>query len=366
VTGSTAPPAGTSLIHVILPGPRATPTGGFVYDSRVIDGLAARGRLGSVVELPDRFPNPDAATIDLARRAFATLPDGALVVVDGLALSPLGPLVARERRRLAIVALVHHPLGDETGIGAERRRHFFRDEAAALAHVRHVIVPSRTTAARLQDFGVAPDRLSVVTPGVDGTPGTGRSIGRRNSQADRALRLLAVGSLVPRKGYDRLLAALARIRDRPWRLDVAGQHRDRRHATRLRALTQGLGLARRVTWHGAVDALALDRLYRGADLFVLASRHEGFGIVLVEAAAYGLPSLAGRAGAVAEAAAHGGTFLVPANDRRAFTDALQRLVTDKNARNRLSMRAHAARSSGRTWDAACDDFIVAIDGACRP
>ena len=166
-------------------------------------------------------------------------------------------------------------------------------ERAALACARHVIATSTPTASLLAaDYGVAPERRSVVAQGTDAAqmqPRCGNGV----------VALLAVGAVVPRKGYDLLVAALVRLGHLPWRLVIAGDAtRDPDAFARLAADIAGLGLADRIVLRGAVAADELAALYASADLFALPSRFEGYGMAFAEAIAHGVPVLGTNVGAI--------------------------------------------------------------------
>src|SRR5262249_52125928 len=144
------------------------------------------------------------------------------------------------------------------------------------------------------DYGVPAERITVAPPGVDPVA---PSAGSR----DGTPALLSVGALVPRKGYDVLIAALAEIADLPWRLTIAGpRDRSPQTAAAIEAAIAARKLDRRVTLAGAVVRDRLAALYGEADLFVLASRHEGYGMALADAIAHGVPVVATTAGAIPE------------------------------------------------------------------
>jgi len=107
--------AGPPRFSFLFPGDPDTPTGGFVYGRRIVTEC---GRLAEVVVLPAEFPFPSDAAVEAADRALAGLPEGRVTVVDGLAFGVLPDIVARHAGRLRLVALVHHPLTDETGLDA--------------------------------------------------------------------------------------------------------------------------------------------------------------------------------------------------------------------------------------------------------
>ena len=111
-----------------------------------------------------------------------------------------------------------------------------------------------------------------------------------NAPVGDVVNLLAVGSIVPRKGYDVLIAALGQIPDLPWRLVIAGDPgRSPATAAALTEQIASLPLADRVELAGVVSAERLASLYAASDLFVLPSRYEGYGMAYTEAIAHGLP-----------------------------------------------------------------------------
>ena len=152
--------------------------------------------------------------------------------------------LAAEAARLRLVALVHHPLGDEAGLSAAASRGLVAAETAALAAVRQVVVTSAATGRRLAaGFGVAPERIAVAPPGTE--PGV-RAAGR----GDPPL-ILSVGSLIPRKRHDVLVAALARLADRRWRARILGSEAlDPACAAALHRQVAEAGLGSRVTLVG--------------------------------------------------------------------------------------------------------------------
>jgi glycosyltransferase involved in cell wall biosynthesis len=321
-----------------VPGDIATPTGGYAYDRRIIAELGGLGWRAEVLGLGEGFPFPSGDTRATARARLAALPGPHPIVVDGLAFGALPEAAEALRASHRLIALVHHPLALETGLSATDRAALARSERSALACARHVIATS-TMSARLlaADYGVAPDRLSVVEPGTDRVAPWPRD-------HTGEVVLLAVGAVIPRKGYDVLVAALAKLAHLRWRLVIAGDGgRSPETFRKLEAEIAELGLADRVTLLGAVSAEQLASLYQRCDLFALPSRFEGYGMVFAEAIAYGLPVVGTTAGAIPETVPDAAAVLVPPDDLEALAAALRRLIEDPAERKRLSAAARAAR-----------------------
>jgi glycosyltransferase involved in cell wall biosynthesis len=208
-----------------------------------------------------------------------------------------------------------------------------------LALSRHVVATSQATARVLEaDYGVARERISVVEPGTD--RGTAvRKIGETGTVA-----LLAVGAVVPRKGYDLLIAALAQLKHLPWRLTIAGDRtRDAQTTREVEAAIACFGVADRIEMPGSVSDEQLSALYAGADLFVLPSRFEGYGMAYAEALAHGLPVVATNTGAIPDTVPADAGVLVPPDNVQALTAALARLIEQPAERARLATAARAAR-----------------------
>ena len=358
-------------LHLVVPGPLDQRTGGYLYDARMAEGLRRRGWRVTVHSLDGRFPDADETARTSMAAALAAIPEGATALVDGLALGGLPEPVAAERRRLRILALVHHPLSDETGLPPEVRDRLAGSERRALAAAAGVIVTSRFTARGLRRFGVDAGRVKVVEPGTDRPPG-----GAVDQVAGAPPRLLSVGAVVPRKGHDVLVRALARIAHLPWECDCAGSlERDPGHAVRVLAAVESQGLADRVRFAGECDPVTLAALYAESALFVLASHYEGYGMVLAEALAHGLPIVSTTGGAIPETVPPEAAVLVPPGDDAALAAALAPLLagSDREARRQsgaerravlaAAARRHAAALPG--WDDAAAAFAEALTALAR-
>jgi glycosyltransferase involved in cell wall biosynthesis len=335
---------GERRVVFAVPGDPATASGGYGYDRRVASELRDAGWDVRWLRLPDTFPLPDAQAIEQAHALLAAQPAGVPLLIDGLALGALPEVGAAAGDARPLVALVHHPLALESGLDARQAAGLRDTERRALAAARRIITTSRSTAALLrEDYAVPETRIVVAPPGTDPAPPS-RGGGREEMQ------LLAVGMLVPRKGHDVLIDALARLRHLRWRLTIVGDDtRDPATAQALRARIAAAGLEGRITLTGAVDPARLEAMWAGADLFVLASRHEGFGMAYAEAVARGLPVIGTTAGAIAEAVPPGAGILVRADDVDALCGALEVLIGDGATRARCAAAARVAAAMQPRW-----------------
>lgn len=343
----------------LVPGDWQLPTGGYGYDRRIAQALPDAGWQVEPCRLDGAWPWPDLSTRSAARAQFAAWPDGSIVVADGLAFGALPDEVRAHAQRLRWVALVHHPLHLETGIGAEPRRTLAELERQALQAARHVIVTSAATANDVAQLGVDADRIAVVEPGTDAVA----SSAPKTPRFGTPVRLLCVATLTPRKGHAALLEALASLKALDWELHAVGSaDRDPPSAEHLHALAASLGLAGRVHWHGEVGPTALAAHYAQADAFVLASWHEGYGMAVAEALAHGLPALCTRAGALAQTLPTDAGLQVSTGDPQALREALARLITDADLRATLAAGARRAARNLPTWPQAAARFAAVLDG----
>ena len=333
-------------IAFAFPGDLALKTGGYAYDRRVTDGLRNRGWDVQCLPLGDGFPNPSLETKALAEDLLSRLPDGAQVLVDGLAFGVLDTWAERESKRLRIVALVHHPLALETGLDAEQQQDLAASERKAIACAEHVIVTSSMTARELTSrYGVPSDKVTVAIPGTEpGAPARG--------EGDPA-HIVSIGTLIPRKGHDVLIAALKRIEHLSWTATIVGSHNlSPRTAREIEEQLGESGLAERVNLAGEVADVG--PVLASADIFTLASRFEGYGMVFAEALSHGLPIVACRTGAVPDVVPEEAGILTGIDDIDAFAEALGSLVADMELRQR---KAEAARRAGAllpNWDRTVD------------
>jgi glycosyltransferase involved in cell wall biosynthesis len=325
-------------VTLAVPGNIDLPTGGYIYDRRVLALLPDYGVSADYLELPGSFPSPTAADLTETRTRLMAVPANRPLLIDGLALGAMpAPLVAALPH--AIIALVHHPLCLEAGLTPKRVAELKASETAALALARHVIVTSPATARTLTaDFGVPAGRITVAEPGTD--PAI------RASGTGTPLQMLSVGAVSPRKGYDILIEALVPLTSLDWRLTIAGAtDRDLATAARLRDAITDAGFDERIRLAGTVVPATLHRFYDTADLFVMPSLFEGYGMALAEAMACGLPIVCTTGGASSETVPDGAALKVAPGDVSALRAAIERALGDRRLRARL---ADASWETGRT------------------
>jgi phosphatidylinositol alpha-1,6-mannosyltransferase len=315
--------------------------------------------------VPGRVLLPTPATVRRIRD-MADEVGASLVVLDpALPLGLAGPLLGH----LPYAVVLH---GAEVAVPGR-----LPGSRRALAHVlEHAALAvcaggyPATEARRVAGSRMPP--VVEVPPGVDVErlrPLT--AAGRRKARTELGLALdapvvVSVSRLVPRKGMDVLIdAAAALVPSFPGlTVAIAGSGRDR---ARLDAQVRATGAPVRML--GSVPDDELPRLYGVADVFVMACRdrwggleQEGFGIVFLEAAACGVPQVAGRSGGADEAVLHGKTGLVvddPANPAQVAA-ALRRLLTDDEQRRAMGRAARRRARTGFAWDLLAHRLAAAL------
>jgi glycosyltransferase involved in cell wall biosynthesis len=354
-----------TVVHVVVPDgvdDPARPSGGNVYDRRVCGGLASLGWFVHQHAVSGPWPRPDAASCAALAGVVQGIPDGAVVLLDGLVASTVPEVLVPHASRLRLVVLVHMPLGDRP---ADARKDEARTRERAVLSAAAAVVTTSEWARRrvLELYPLPAERVHVAEPAVDAADlATGTAAGGA---------LLCVAAVTPEKGHDVLLAALAATTDLRWQCVCVGSlDRDPAFAEDLRRRSRDAGLGDRVSFPGPRTGVDLDRSYATADLLVLASRAETYGMVVAEALARGLPVVAADVGGVTEALGHGagGTrpgLLVPPGDPAALGAALRAWLGDAHLRGRLRQAARERRALLRRWPATTSVLADVLAGASR-
>lgn len=335
-------------VHTVFPAQVAdvaAPSGGNVYDRRVSSGLSSLGWNVDEILVGGDWPRPDAPARAELTSALDNLDSGEVVLVDGLVACGVPEIVVPAARRLRVVVLVHLRLAAETGLSDEVREDLDRREREVL-HAAHAVVATSSWAARelTQHHNLPVNRVHSVDPGVDRAP-----LARGT---DGASRLLCVASVTPRKGHDLLLDALLTIDDLDWHLVCVGAlHHAPDHVTQLRSRVESSNACEKVEFVGPRHGDELEQSYDAADLFVLASRAETYGMVVTEALARGIPVLAtnvdplpSTVGLAPDGSVPG--LLVPPAE---LATALRSWLTESGLRRRLRAAARDRRGMLTGW-----------------
>lgn len=332
-------------VAFVVPGDINMPTGGYRYDRRILLEWQKLGIPHQLFSLAGNYPFPSPQEREQAlTQAPLIAAEADVIVVDGLAGGAIPEFMQALAREKPVVALVHHPLCLENGLDADTRLKLEKSESEGLAFARGVITTSPATASTVGElFNYPAHAIRTVLPGVE----------RREISAPRKggrIKLLCIASIIERKGHTYLIEALSRMKDLDWSLDLIGlTDVDPALFAQLKQQTGVYGLADRIHFLGSVDEDALERAYRGADVFVLPSLYEGYGMAYAEAIVRGLPVIGTTAGAIPDTVPSGCGLLVPPKDVEALSGAMRRLVGDASFRLACHRNCLAAQPDFPQW-----------------
>jgi glycosyltransferase involved in cell wall biosynthesis len=351
-----------TTVHAVLPDgidDPARPSGGNVYDRRVCSDLALLGFSVHEHAVRGFWARPDASSFAALAGALEGIPDGAVVLIDGLIASTAPETLVPQARRLRLVVLVHMPLGDRPADDEARPR-----EHAVLSAAAAIVTTSAWARGRLLElYALSAEHVHVAAPAVDAAdvaPGTATGGS-----------LLCIAAVTFDKGHDLLLDALMAIADLSWNCVCVGRlDRDPAFAQAIRRRLQEAGLGERVEFTGPRTGAELDCSYAAADVMVLASRAETYGMVVAEALARGLPVIAADVGGLPEALGQGAAgvrpgLLVAPDDAAALGDALRSWLGDAQLRVRLRRAALQRRDSLPDWSSTASVIAGVLAEASR-
>ncbi len=290
-------------------------------------------------------------------------------------------IAARDLKAVWDVPVVHmfHTLGHMknrvAGPGEEEGEYRIRGEEEVLEFADRIVAATPAEVAQLQWlYHSGTDKIIVIPPGVD----TSRFFPMDVAEAKEYTRVpldhhnvLFVGRIEPLKGIDVLIRALGMINQVDSRLvhpkhfcvaivggDPDATRKDMsQEMARLKELRQEVGVGDMVTFLGKRDQDSLPYYYAAADVVVMPSHYESFGMVALEAMACGTPVIATEVGGLAFVVREGETgYLIPVDDPEALCDRLLRLMTDPELRFRLGRRA-AEYARGYSWEIITERLV---------
>lgn len=339
-----------------VPGNFPPTTGAIVYDSKLGAGLSAHGHAVEFIAVAGQHSLPD----DAARRSAAdglkaASMSGHRLVIDGFCLYAFAD-VAAELQAAGAIGMIHHPMSFEPHLSPDQHAFYAAIEAKLLPLLARIAVPSDAVAGQLATIpGLAADAITVITPGLPDAP-------RSRGSEGAGCHLMAVATLIPRKGYETVLKALQPLQDLDWRLTICGDETvDPAHAAMLHALAAQPGLAGRVTFTGPCEPDRFEALWQSADIFVSGSSYEGYGMAVAEAVRRGLPLAVTKGAAAPEVIPEGGSVIAEPGDAVQLSKGLRRLIFDRAAREGLSDAAWAAGRHLPSWTGQAARFAKLLD-----
>ena len=331
-------------IGLLIYGSLETLSGGYLYDRKLVEYLRAQGDRVEIISLPWR--NYAAHLVDNLN--FRLPPDLDILIQDELNHPSLIGANAG-LHPYPIVSLVHHLRCSE--LRPAWQNLFYRVfEKRYLRSVDAFIFNSQTTRGVVRSLAGDTLPALVAYPPTDrfGEPLSAAFVAARAGEAGR-LRLVFLGNLIPRKGLDTLLEALSLQPEIC--LDVIGSPlSDPVYAEQMRRKAAQPGLAGRVCFLGALDNAALAEKLKSAQLLVVPSSYEGFGIVYLEGMGFGLPAIGTLAGAASEIITDGlNGYLIRPGDAGVLAERLGALCADRELLTRLSLAALERYNRQPTW-----------------
>jgi glycosyltransferase involved in cell wall biosynthesis len=323
-------------IGLVIYGLLETLSGGYLYDRKLVEYLRAQGDMVEIVPLPSRN-----YAGNLSDNLWFRLPSGLDILIEDELNHP-SLLVANMRRRpYPVLSLVHHLRSSEQRASWQNTLYRWA-EKRFLRSVDGYIFNSRTTRATVHAL-VGEEKPEVVAhpPADRFGAGLAQEIVEARTAEAPPLRILFLGSVIPRKGLHTLLQAISLVEPGIAVLDIVGSLRaDPPYVRDIRQLLERLGLSPTVHLAGPLEQDALVDHLRSAHVLAVPSSYEGFGIVYLEGMGFGLPAIGTTAGGAAEIITQGEDgFLVAGADPRTLADRLSALAGDRAMLRRMSMSA---------------------------
>ena len=338
-------------ILFVIPGDINLPTGGYRYDREIISAWKTSNISVELISLEGNYPFPSEANKTSAIKAVSKFPNADIAVVDGLLGGASPGFLKALSKRMPVVALIHHPLCLENGLDGTTANKLEASEREGLEFVSSIITTSDTTTQTTQAlFGFDSSKIHSVLPGVD-------RVAKSKGSGSKTAHLLCIGSVIARKGHKDLVKALVSLKHLNWQLDCFGKTEfDPELFSEITQLIADEGLVQKIKFHGAVSDKHLEEAYQMADVFVLPSLYEGYGMVYAEAIVRGIPVIGTTAGAIPKTVPKTCGILVEPENIKMLTNALKQLITDKKIRHKFIQGAHEAEPNFPNWEGSAHKF----------
>ncbi|MHB9155065.1 MAG: glycosyltransferase family 4 protein [Endomicrobiales bacterium] len=341
-------------------------SGGYLYDRKLVEHFRRAGDTVEVITLRRGF---HCLAHNFSPRLFDRLRNGAwdVLLQDELVHPSLFLLNRRLRGEVPypLLSIVHHLADDEPAPPWKKRMRGDR-ERSYLNSVDGFIFNSRAVRQRVESL------VRVPVPSVLAYPGRNKfgaavtpEVVRERALGNKALQILFLGNVIPRKGLHVLLEALSRISAFDWQLNIAGSLScDRAYVHSLFRLIVRRKLVGSVSFHGALPDEALGELLRESHLLAVPSLYEGFGIAYLEALGCGLPVIASSAGGAREIVEDGREgFLIEPGDAAALRERIERLGRDRERLRTMGLDALRRFADFPVWNtsaAIVRDFLERV------
>jgi glycosyltransferase involved in cell wall biosynthesis len=334
-------------MHFLITGDIHSLTGGYLYNMHMINGLKGKGHRVDVFGTDWQWKDTGSLE-NICRHYLDKLPHESSVVVDSLILASLHHIVQEFGDKLKFLGLIHLPASYNILSGVHGK--LGDEELMALNHMRQVIVTGRFTFDLLCNVGLNPARISMVEPGTDHFP-------RKKQHKPVPSELLCISNYSAIKAQDVLIRALYRLTAWDWSLHLYGDmDRDKEYSETVRSLIQQLKMEHRIIMHGIVERHEISTVFLNADLFVMPSLFESYGMALTESLAHGIPVVTTSAGNIPYTVPAGmGLFTEPGNEKQ-LADSIHSLFDDPLKYSNLCAAASQYFKQVRSWEQAVTDF----------
>lgn len=341
----------TMTVYFLIPGNIHSLTGGYLYNMHIINGLKQKGYTVCILGSDWKF-NDKESLEKISRADLEKLPLGACVVVDSIALASLHQIVQEFGGRLKFLGLIHLPVSYDISSGVHGK--LAKEELQALHHMERLIVTGRFTFDLLCNAGLNRKKIMIVEPGTENFP-------RKTRYKFIPSELLCIANYSAVKAQDILIRGLSMLTAWNWTMDLYGDmEREPGYTTAIRSLIQQLKMENRIFMHGIADRHKISEIFLHADLFVLPSLFESYGMVLTESLTHGIPVVTTTAGNIPDTIPKGmGLLTEPANAGQ-LADAIRSLFVDPAKYSALCSAASQYYRQVRSWDQAVEEFETCI------
>jgi glycosyltransferase involved in cell wall biosynthesis len=338
-------------VHFLTMGDIHSLTGGYLYNMNIMEGLEQNGYSVNIIGTDWPWDNkPELEKI--SRFHFEKLVAGSCILIDSLVLSLLRREVQEFSDKLIFVGMIHLPAS--YSISSDGYGKLSGEELLALHQMRQVIVTGQFTFDLLCNAGLNPAGIRVVEPGTDQFP-------QKTHYKPVPSELLCIANYSPIKAQDILIRSLNRITDRDWTLHLYGdKDRDKEYSAMVNSLIKEFHLKKRVIMHGIAGRDEITAIFLDADLFVMPSLFESYGMALTESLAHGIPVVTTRTGNIPVTVPAGmGIFVEPGNEQQ-LADAIRSLLDDPAKYTSLCADASQYHLRARSWEQAVTEFEMII------
>jgi glycosyltransferase involved in cell wall biosynthesis len=294
----------------------------------------------------------------ISRYHFEKLTHQSCVIVDSLVVVSMHSTIREFMDRLVFIGLIHLPTSYDIHSGVDGK--LSDEELQAFHDLRMITVTGRFTFNLLCNAGLDPAVINIVEPGTDFFP-------RKKQYRPVPFQLLCISNYNAIKAQDILIRALQMLTEREWTLHLHGDtDHDPKYASAVRAMIQQTGLKDRIIMHGIAERDEISGIFLAADLFVLPSLFESYGMVLAESMAHGIPVVTTTAGNIPYTVPAGMGLLVAPGDVNELADAIRSLFDDTEKYSALCSAASQYYRQSRTWEQAVGEFEMIILKAVHP